>query len=708
MKSRYASDLAPEEVFNEANRILAQDRARLGNLNAPIYKGQTISPMSTLTQRARGLQSGFNAKGAPYSNKIASVLSRPNQVNPLGLQGQVELLGRGQEGFNKNILSRILGEQYRGGYNPNANKGFLAKTAKDLPRGLNETAASLGDIGRSANILEQSSNQALAQRLQGLQGQKQDRRKALVGMLEQFGNQKHAYNNLVNTANKNAFEQESMTPAKRMELLQASLNPLSQNMGENVLPEIKAQAAKEALQALKAYGIDTNKPVNEWENARTGTPSYPGKLIADLPPEILASHNTLEEVSPKFRGSGYDQAKNIIREMMTNPNVGDRALGNVPGRMQPQVENLESAAQKRLKQDLAAINNQFIQANQFGSPLHLKTAEDRAREISKATLEQRGKLLEDTSRSELALGHQQQQSNLRQLGVLGDEAQKEYQNMLNAIRSTNNVGATKFANEQAENEDLYKNFQNEAGWEWPHLRGSIAKDARAGAIEDIFGGMARRGLNVDQLTNQVADYNTRFSENQREAQNKQITDLQGQLKTGHATIADLQRQLGLQNQAEAQRKAQEQQRLAQQQQAQETAKKAEAAKSAEAQRLAAIQAETERNSIPQYYRKEFLTPALLAAAKRESNFNQRGLINPNSTDEQAINLMRKYGFVPVSHKGNGTIDWGNPRRSGVPYNQAQTNDRMRWNRLDYKNGQWIPGSFTLHDMVYDPLKYESI
>jgi len=586
MKSRYAADLAPEEVFNEAARILAADRARLGSTNAPIYKGQSISPMSTLTQRARELQSGFNARPVPYSGKINAVLGRPNQINPMGLQGQVNNLANQQQAFNRNALSRILGEQYREAYDPRASK-LLRKEPKDLRRGLSETNAALGDIGRTANTLEQYSNQGLVDRLRALQGQKEDRRKSLVGNLEQFGAQRHGYNNLVNAANRNAFEQEANAPFRKMEMLQQSLGPLSQSMGENVLPEIRSQAAKEALQALKAYGVDTNKPVNEWETARMGGASYPGQLVANLPPEILASGATLEGVSPKFRGTGHDQSKRLIQEMMANPSVGDRALEGVPARMQPQVENLETAAQKRLKRDLGAINQQFIQANQYGSPLHIKTAEDRAREIAKATLEQRGKLLEDTTKSELVLGHQQQQANLRQLGALGDQTQDQYQNMLNAIRNTNQLGATKFGNEQAENEDLYKNFQNEAAWEWPHLRGAISREARSGALGDVFKGLQDRNISLDQL----AALNTNYSESQRDLQSAREN-----LQTERLAKEALQRQLGtFQQQQQAVQAAEAQRRAAQQAQADEQRRVQEA------QRLAALQAEIDkRRNTPEY------------------------------------------------------------------------------------------------------------
>lgn len=676
MTLRYAQDLAPEEVFNEGARVLARDRAKLAGTNYPVYRGQTISPMSSLTQRARALQSGFDAKAAPYSGKINQVLSRPNEgISPQKIQGVLGNLGNQQQNFARNGLAGILGNQFRQAYDPNR---LLNKSSKDIRSNLNETTGQLGDIQRSAGVLEQSSNQSLVDRLRALQSQKQDRRKGLVGSLEQFGAQKHGYNNLVNSVNRNSFEQEANAPFKRMDMLQNALGGLSQNMDPNVLPEIQDNSGRQAIQALRAYGVDTNKPTSEWGGARNAQPSYPGQLMAPLPAEIQASHSTLESVSPKFRGSQYDQQKALIRQMMGNQSIGDTAMDAVPERMRGQVSNLESAAEKRLKRDLAAINNQFIQANQYGSPLHIKSAEDRAREVGKSTMEQRSKLLENAARSELSLGHQQQQANLRQTGSYGDTAQKEFEEMLNNIRSTNNLGATKFANEQSENEDLYKNFQNESAWEWPHLRGAIAKESRQGALGDVFRGMEDRNISLDNL----AALNTRYSESQKEAEAART-----QLSTRDSTISDLQRQLGTFRQQQQSSQAAEAQRRAQQQQADE-AQRQQRNQAAEAQRLASLQAETSRNANA-HYNPALVTPEMLQAARTsgQMNYAVNNHLDPlyslsrnnGITDAVLLQKMREWNLQP-HRTSSGPIFW-----------RHQGSDMPNWIRpvMRHENGRWI-------------------
>lgn len=542
----YASDLAPEQLLDEGAKILARDQARLSGLSYPVYKGQTIAPMSSLTQRARTLKEGFAKKPAPYSRKLETVLNRSNAgIDPTR---QLRMLGQQQQDFSDNTMLGALRRQFRESYDPNIDR-FRGKGQRDIEMGLNAASGELGDISRASGVLEQSSNQQLVRTLQALQAQKEARREGLTGTLEQFGAQKHGYTNLANQAQRNQFDEEVNAPYKRMERLREAFGPLRANM-ESSHPDIQAQSGKDALQALRAYGVDVSAPVGSWGEARTAPATYKGQLIANLPPEILASHSTLEAVNPKFKDISYDQRKALLKQLMTDKGVGQRAEEAVPERMRGAVEGLESEARQKLKKDFAAINNRFIQANQYGSPQHIREAEKRTREVSKATLEQRNKLLQQSMKSELTLGHEGQLSKLRQLGLYGDQGQKEFGDTLSKIREMNKLGSTKWGNEQAENEDLYRNYQNEAAWEWPHMKGVISGQARNGALGDVFRGLENRNISLDQL----AALNTNYSELQKENVARRA-----ELDTGNKTIADLQRQLGIFNAQKVQQQQQKQQ-----------------------------------------------------------------------------------------------------------------------------------------------------
>jgi hypothetical protein len=243
-------------------------------------------------------------------------------------------------------------------------------------------------------------------------------------------------------------------------------------------------------------------------------------------------------MNPKYKDTLYGKRKGLTRQLMGNESVGGQAMAAVPERMRGAVRTLESEARQKLKKDLAAISHQYVRANQYGSPQHIKAAEDRAREVSKATFGERNKLLQGSMKSELSLGHQGQISNLRQLGLYGEHGQKEFSDVLGTVRDMNKLGSTKWGNEQAENEDLYKDYQNQAGWEWPHMKGAIAGQARRGALGDVFSGMENRNISLDQLAN----LNTNYSELQKENASR-VSDLD----TRDKTISDLQKQLGVFN-----------------------------------------------------------------------------------------------------------------------------------------------------------------
>jgi hypothetical protein len=215
---------------------------------------------------------------------------------------------------------------------------------------------------------------------------------------------------------------------------------------------------------------------------------------------------------------------------MGDESVAGKALTGIPERMRGPISALEEEARRKLQKDMGSINGRFIRSNMYGSSAHLKASEERAQEIARATFEEKNRLLEDAMKSGLALEHQGQIGNLRQLGQYAAHGQKEFGDSLGNIRNMNKLGSTKWGNEQAENEELYKNYQNEAAWEWPHLRGQ----AQRHAYGDVFRGLDNRGISLDQL----AGINTRYSELEKEnltrgaeldTRDKTINDLYGQL-----------------------------------------------------------------------------------------------------------------------------------------------------------------------------------
>lgn len=567
---------APEELTREAYKLLAKEKARVGGLNYAPYKGASVSPMSSLTQRARSLQEQFASRPAPYSGKIESVLSRDNQgITPANVQTLLGQLQGAQRGFVQGPILNKLQDEFRSAIAPRIG-GFTTKTEEDIGRYLPEAQGTLENLARVSGNLESSRNRQTASTFQNLQANKQAQREALLKNLEQFGAQRQAYNNMGIGVGKAQFDREANEPYRKLQLLQQALGMTGVNPDAPLHPDLAGPQAQQIAQALRAYGVDPSKPSAQWDTTRMQPTKYTGQLVADLPAEIQASGNILERLDPSLRDSYTDQRKALTRSLVDNPNLSAAALGKLNPAMAGKISMLEQSAQERMQKDLEALGNQYIRLGQYKSPQHLKAAEERAAELNKAVLEQRNKTLQESLRDQLALGHEEEIDKIKQLGQIGAQSQKGYGDLLKTIRDTNKLGAEKFANQQAENEDLYKNYQNENLWQWPHMRAAARSEGmqagigegRSGALGEVFRGLADRNISLDNL----AALNTRYSEIERERDRYQqeLLGAQEGLRAAQASGQGLQEQLARYQQAEeAQKTAQEQARIRSEQQARE-------------------------------------------------------------------------------------------------------------------------------------------
>jgi hypothetical protein len=557
---------APEELTREAYKLLAREKARVGGLNYAPYRGPSVAPMSSLTERARTLQEQFAAKPAPYSGKIQSVLSRENQgITPANVQELLGQLQGAQRGFVQGSILNKLQDEFRSAIAPRIG-GFTTKTEEDIGRYLPEAQGTLENLARVSGNLESSRNRQTASTFQNLQANKQAQREALLKNLEQFGAQRQAYNNMDIGVGKAQFDREANEPYRKLQLLQQALGMTGVNPDAPLHPDLAGPQAQQIAQALRAYGVDPSKPSAQWDTTRMQPTKYTGQLVADLPAEIQASGNILERLDPSLRDSYTDQRKALTRSLVDNPNLSAAALGKLNPAMAGKISMLEQSAAERMQKDLEALGNQYIRLGQYKSPQHLKAAEERAAELNKAVLEQRNKTLQESLRDQLALGHEEEIDKIKQLGQIGAQSQKGYGDLLKTIRDTNKLGAEKFANQQAENEDVYKNYQNENLWQWPHMRAATRGEGmqagigegRSGALGEIFRGLGDRNISLDNLT----ALNTRYSELAKEQ-----PVVGAPITEERALIPQMQQELTTQKQAEAmktqQRKAQEAERLRQ-------------------------------------------------------------------------------------------------------------------------------------------------
>lgn len=528
---------------------LAQDRARLGGLNYPAYQGKTLAPMSDLTQRARGLQEYYAGKPTPYSNKISSVLSRPTGLSDNSISGLLENTGNRQRDYGNSLLGKLK-KEFRSSYNDRVDR-FQRKSGRDIDRGVGEFRGKLGDIKTLSRNLDQNANIATAKALQGLSGQKQARRNLLIDNLEQFGKQKQGLTNLQLKADKAAFDAEVQAPFEKANRLEEVLNRGSNAVRGELHPDLERPMVNQINQAMTAYNAPNQR--------------YQGEMIAGSNPELDISQELMGRLSSKFRDSFYPERKELTGRLSNaERSVSESALDNVPEAIRSQIDQLEYAGKKRLKSDLGRLSNKYTRLGQYGSPQHMREAEQRARELNESILEQRNKLTEGNLKNQLQMQHQSNIGDIKKLGMLGDQGQQEFGNSIKNIKDLNRLGSTKWKNQQAENEELYKNYMNEAMWAWPHMRGQAMQSGRTGAFSDLFNTMRNNNISLENLAN----LNTNYQETVRERDNYrtqianqanqyqgQISNLQSQLNEQRRLVADRQRQ------AEQESQRIEQQRL---------------------------------------------------------------------------------------------------------------------------------------------------
>lgn len=485
--SKNYGDLAPEQVAQEAERALARDRIRLNNVNSATYPGRTISPMSSLTQRGRTLQKQFNSQPAPYSANIVNTLTRPNtSLSPQGIQELLNIISQGQSNLQTKGQN-IVANQFGSSLTPYNNRiaGVQKRNARDLQSGLAEAGSKVQNINREFGAIEGERNRAVGRNFQNLQGSEQAKRQLLLNNLEKFGNQQHGYNNLSSDIERRRFEEEANAPEARAQKLASTLDRSRGLINENVLPELQKAGGSNIARALNTY----NNPL----------PPYKGDVIAPLPSEIRTSHNVLERIDPEINDTYSGARNNLVGELSNPRSIGERALADVPNSIRPQVKQFDRDAKARIKKDIQDINNQYLRIGQFGTEQHRKDLEARTREINRSALEQRNKILQGSLVDQFKLQQGEDIGKNKQLDALRRSGETEYADLLNKITQMNKLGSTKWQNNQAEEEELYKNYNRAGANEWP-------SNSSGRLPSDIFSNLPNRDIGLDNLNNLRTNY----------------------------------------------------------------------------------------------------------------------------------------------------------------------------------------------------------
>lgn len=502
------------QLQEAAKKILARDAIRLGNTNYTPYTGKTVSPMSSLTQKAQELEAKRTQKGIPYSNSLNILANKSNQgISSDNIRDILGDLQNKHNSFNRDITGKRLNKQFQSSFDPyraqynnrfnNDTRLRLDDTKIDLEE-LNDKIKTLGLNKKGHNIaFDAITNSSMG---------KQNRENNLIGMQKEFGNQKHGVNNIGLTADKARFEAEKREPYERLSNLQKVLDSL--NMEEDH-PDLMANNARQLEKALKAYGVDTSLPVDQWAQSATPnihTPIYTGKLAEPINADMATSYDLAENISPSYRDKNYTERKNIRKELVNNPNNIDNFVNNeLTGRLAPRYRLIDEEAKQKAKADMTALNAKYIKQGMYGGQSHIKSASERMQELNNAAYGTTAKTLNNELMSGVGSKHSDTLNKIGKLSQYDQLANSEFANMLNDVKRTNTMGIEKWKNDQANNEQLYKAYQNEKGYQQPRLLGNATRTGfnvgYGAGIDGIENHFSNQGIDLSQISDLQGRYN---------------------------------------------------------------------------------------------------------------------------------------------------------------------------------------------------------
>ena len=511
------------ELRDKAKQILLRDSARLAGTNYSPYPGQTVAPMSALTQRAQALEQRRLSKGMPYQQGLSSLANAPAQgITPENINSIVGNVGASQGNFDRNIALNKLTRQYGPRLAPYLPK-LEAKLAQDATSKLGELGSDIEGLNAPIRKLEGKKNRAAFTALSQSARAKEARERGLISDLYGYGEQKHGIINKGLTAEKARFEAERNDPYVRLQNLQQALNNLSGGEGGDLAghPDLDRLNAQQLTRALQAYGIDTGRPSEEWETAnRVNTPVYQGRLVEPVNQTMDRSYKLAEELSPFYKERNYLDRKLTRKDVQNTPGSINRAVESLPGQLNPKFEALDREAKRKLKADINSLNAKYIKQGTYGSQAHLQAVANRTRELSEATLESRNKAAKENLLKGVTSNLYDDINKIGRLGEYDQLANTETGNNLADIKATNLRGLEKWKNDQEQNEQLYRSYQNERSWQQPRLLNNARSTGVAAGIEGGIGSVFNHFNNQGIDLSSISDLRNRYSELERELENR--------------------------------------------------------------------------------------------------------------------------------------------------------------------------------------------
>ena len=498
----YDQQISQEDLRDLIQQTISQGASKLGNLSYSHYPGKTLSPMSSLTQKAHALEERKYAKGLPYKNSLGKLANAPIEgLNQNNIQSILDDLKNKHTQFGQNITGKRLNKQFGQSFNSYQNK-YNNKLNKGTDLQLGEVASDVGNLSNNIKALEGKRNSSTFDTINNSSIAKRSRQQALIDNLKTYGQQKHGFNNKILTAEKARFDAEKNEPYENLRNLQAALNGTNEYEDH---PDISDQNTRQLKKALDIY----NNPV----------PTYQGKIVEPINADMHTSYNVAEAISPKYQDKNYDSRKQIRKELVNSNGYMDNIVGELPNKLDPKFAALDAEAKRKAKADMTALNAKYIKRGMYGGQSHIKSASNRMNEINDSALGSKSKMMQNELGANVIDFHTNTINNANKLNQYDQLANSEYNNMLGDVKRINNLGIEKWKNDQIGNEQLYKSYQNEKSYQQPKLLSNAKGTGAAMGINSMFGHFENQGVDLNQVSDLQNKYNNLEKENSTLNQN---------------------------------------------------------------------------------------------------------------------------------------------------------------------------------------------
>ena len=479
---------------SQLEALLQQARAATANANSslldnryPVYPGQTRPEMSAMTNRKRQIEDQYRLKRPSFTRAIQHNTHRNLGFKEGDTQSLLDRISAQQQNLGRFGTQRIkntFGDTYSGNLEGKIGKDTLAKNA--------QSKVGFDNLANEARNIDTRDNNKTLQTLNALSLSKNANKEGVLGLLEQLGNQKHVYDQSKFNADRAIFNRQANYPYSRIQGIGDAISG-----GINVADAVR----RDRLNAEQGGDFNPLAPVPSEERyaegrlrrgmagLNTNYPVYPGKLVADLNPDMKMSYNLAERLEPNIQDNSYEERRRLRKGLTDGDITSQRAISSLNDKASPLEQNLDKDAQKLIKQATAKINASRVMNGTFGSKSHQSELDAAIRDIVGGKYGSRANITTDTLNRSLTDLSRENNVNNERVRELDRTGSREVGDAFNQIRNINQRGATDWGNEQNRLNQAFQQFSDEADWE-NNNRGNLGSNPQNRGLA-IAGGIDR-------------------------------------------------------------------------------------------------------------------------------------------------------------------------------------------------------------------------